>query len=247
MADHLPESGLLPRADPEAQVPWDRLTFGARGSWTEEEAYDPTTQAKEGSHVTGLLLNRQADAETRETFFHQAHRLETALAVQNESQWKLELHPRSQHLTLHWLRIRRGLTVIDQLQRERMRLIQRETKLEHHVLSGSWTLLVVLNDVRPGDIIESAYTILNRHPINEGWCETFFAVPLRTVVGRYRFRLLARAGRLHLRCRSSDDFPARAELGSLRRGIFSRSRVTLGQPDLRPARPCPFRCSPGPT
>ncbi len=181
-------------------------------AWADAEAsYDASFRGKAGGHVTQLLWSWQVDAESARTFASTARRLETAMAVQHESQWSLDLDARASRLTLHWLRIVRGDTRIDQLKRDRMRLLQRETQLEHHVIDGSWTLLLVLEDVRPGDVIEAAYTTEWRHPIRPDGCEVFFVVPPLIPVARYHLSVLSDPARSGLRWKSSPDAPALRE------------------------------------
>ena len=192
-------------------APWDRVAFAPPADWVAEETYDAGLPAKEGDHVTHLLWSRQMNAGAGRSFHCTARRLETSVAVQHLSQWRLELDPRTQRLTVHWLRLVRDGRRIDHLQRERMRLIQRESQLERLVIDGAWTLLAVLDDVRPGDILEAAYSYETRHPIRADGCEAFFVVPPHTVVGRYRFRVLSEPGRTGLAWRASADAPERRE------------------------------------
>jgi hypothetical protein len=141
------------------------VTFAAPEAWVTNEPYDAALAGKPGAHLTHLLWARQVDADVGRSFHSSAIRLETSVAVQNESQWRLTLDPRTQHLTLHWLRVVRNGQPTDHLKRDRMRMIQRETQLERLVINGTWTLLTVLDDVRSGDVIEAAYTYETRHPI----------------------------------------------------------------------------------
>ena len=193
-------------------APWDRVQIAPPPAWADAtETYDAGFRGKADAHVTQLLWSWQIDAGAGRTFSSTARRLETAMAVQHESQWSLDLDARASRLTLHWLRIVRGGARIDQLKRERMRLLQRETQLEHHVIDGSWTLLLVLEDVQPGDVIEAAYTSEWRHPIRPEGCEAFFVVPPRLSVGRYRLSVLSDAAREDLRWKASADAPALRE------------------------------------
>lgn len=201
-----PEDKALPSSTVE-DAPWSRITFDPVESWIEVGGYDTKVPAKEGGHVTLLLWERQVEVDASKTFHAVASRLETAAAVQNESQWKLSFQPRFQRLHLHWLRVIRGGQTLDGLRRDRMRLFQRETQLEQHVVSGSWTLLVVLDDVRPGDILEAGYSFDHFHPISHGWCENFFNVPPQVVVGRYRLTLTFNANRPGMRFLASEDAP----------------------------------------
>jgi hypothetical protein len=133
------------------------------------------------------------DAVSGASFNFTAVRLETSLAVQHESQWSLDLDARTQTVTVHWLRIVRGGVTINHLRRERMRVMQRETQLERLVLDGRWTLLAVMDDVRPGDIVEAAYTYETQDGIRPESREAFFAVPPQALVGRYRFTVFSAA------------------------------------------------------
>ncbi len=192
-------------------APWERVRIAPPEDWVEEERYDVSlAPAKEGPYVTQLLVARQVEAEKGVTFFANAARLETALAVQNESQWRLDLG-RHARVTLHWVRVVRDGVAHEQLKPERLRLLQRETQLERQVIDGSWTILLVLEDVRPGDVIESAYSCEAPHPIRPGACEVFFSVPATTRVGRYRLTVESAAARADLRWKASADAPPRRE------------------------------------
>lgn len=211
------------------------MAFGTPDSWVDEETYDDQVAAKDGAHSTYLLWSRQVDAEKGKSFHATAMRFETALSVQNESQWRLTLDPRFQKLTLHWLRLVRNNERTDALRRDRMRLIQRETQLEHHVINGSWTLLVILDDVRPGDIVESGYSYENWHPIGLGLSETYFAVPEQFVVGRYRLSVLFDLTRPSMDWKAASNAPVRNEAAlenGRKKWSWEGSQTTLGDPEI---------------
>lgn len=224
------------------QPPWERIDFAAPAGWVEpDHAYDPGVRAKDGAHVSHLLWSWQVNAEAGKTFYATARRLETALAVQHESQWSLDIDARASRLTLHWLRIVRGDTTIDQLKRERMRLLQRETQLERHVIDGSWTLLLVLEDVRPGDVIEAAYTTEWRHPVRPEGCEVFYVVPPQATVGRHRLVVTSETARGDLRWKASPDAPALREdttVEGRRRWSWEGAQPTPREPE--PNQPSTF-------
>jgi transglutaminase-like putative cysteine protease len=217
------------------ETPWTRVTFSPPGDWVEPDPYDPTLRGKDGDHVTLLLLARQTRAGSNQTFFASATRFETSVAVQRESQWSVELNPLSQRLTLHWLRVLRNGQTIDHLHRDRMRLIQRESGLEQLVIDGAWTLLMVLDDVRPGDVLETGYTYENIHPIRKTACELFFALPPHVVVGCYRLRATLDPAGPGLAFLASADAPERREetspSGGLIRWVWEGSQTTLRAPE----------------
>lgn len=203
------EAPKINQADPSP--PWSRISFGAPWPWVTETEFDRALPAKEGWHQTHLLWERQVDAEAETSFHRTAVRLETPLAVQHQSQWRLNLDPRIHHLTLHWLRVMRDGRAIDHLDRTRMRLIQRETQLDHLVIDGQWTLLVVLDDVRPGDVLEAAYSFTGRHPVRLEGCELFFAVPPNVVAGCFRLQVNFNTQRPGMKRLASADAPSHRE------------------------------------
>lgn len=215
-------------------APWSKVSFAPPEPWVEEDGYDTTVRGKEGDHLTHLLWARQLRAGTGQSFHSTAIRLETSLAVQHQSQWSVQLDPRTQTLTVHWLRVVRDGRRIDHLQRERMRLIQRETQLERLIIDGIWTLIAVLDDVRPGDVLEAAFTYETTHPIRPKATEAFFIVPPQMTVGCYRLGVVSDASTAALTWKASSDAPQRREdilPDGRRRWIWEGSQLTPREPE----------------
>src|SRR5208283_3402640 len=130
----------------------ERISIGPVPAWVVSCPFDANFKAKGASKVTHLLHSRQIQAGNRQTHYHLAMRLETMQAVQRQSQWQLQFEPRTQLVTLHWIKIRRGNQEFDHTNLGKIRLLQREEGLERFVIHGWCTLLLLLEDVRPGDI-----------------------------------------------------------------------------------------------
>lgn len=112
-----------------------------------------------------LLLNDlQINALTRETFQHQARQLLTSGGVQNGSQLSIDFDPSRQSLVLHWVKIWRGTNAFNKLDLEKVKVIQPERDLSRYLFTGEKTALLLLDDVRKGDIVEYACTILGANP-----------------------------------------------------------------------------------
>lgn len=201
----------IPEFTEGASAPWSRISFGPPAETLDIVPADPAVPARDGDHITYFRWERQVDLQANTSFHATTIRLETAVAVQHQSQWRVDLDPRRHRLIVHWLRIKRGAEEFDHLRRERMRLIQRETQLEHLVIDGQWTLLVVLDDVRIGDVVEAAYSFVGGDPIRPGGCEIFFGVPSLVVVGSYRLKVQFDEGQTPLTWLASADAPARLE------------------------------------
>ena len=141
----------LPAGDETLTTARDRVQLGPVPAWVMPCPFEVNLPAEPGDPITYLLINRQIHADLRQECVHTVLRLETMQAVQHESQWRLQFEPRTQSVTLHWIRTRRDDEVIEHANLERFRLLQREEGLEGFVIDGLFTLLLVLEDVRPGD------------------------------------------------------------------------------------------------
>jgi hypothetical protein len=167
----------------------DRVLTGPAPSWVIKTSFDHQFKSDHEAPVTYLLWDTQIHAERRETFTHFAVRLETMEAVQHQSQWRLQFEPKTQLIVLHSLKIRRGDVEIDQLNLQKAHFLQREEGLERFVIHGWFTFLMILEDVRPGDILDYSYTIENHPRLLPEHSGYFFSLPQGLSVGKYHFSL----------------------------------------------------------
>lgn len=165
----------------------NRVRNGPFPDWVSSCAFDESFKDFNGAQITYLLIDNQIHAERHELFVHQVIRLETMEAVQHWSQWKFQFEPKRQLITLHSLKIKRGWNEIDQSNLEKAHFLQREEGLEHFVIHGWFTLLMILEDVRPGDILDFAYTIESSSELFPEQGASFFTLPQGMSVGKYRF------------------------------------------------------------
>jgi|GEM_PF-717116 len=162
-----------------------RLKFGPAPSWTRPCPLRPDFKAKQLGHQTHLLVDRQYNAETRETFLHDAIRLETLQGVHRRSQWRVDFDPATQLVTIHSVAVRRGNGVVEQGTAERFHLVNLEAGGDVDVegIAG----LTLLEDVRPGDILEWSYTIEEHSPVLAEHAMAMFTAPPSAPVGLLHF------------------------------------------------------------
>lgn len=173
----------------------DRVRSAPPPDWASLCAYDPNLKRDGEAPVTFLLYDTQINAERHEIYVHQVIRLETAQAVQHWSQWRLQFEPKTQLVTLHSLKVRRGATDIDQSNLQRAHFLQREEGLDRFIIHGWFTLLMILEDVRPGDILEFSYTIESQTRLFPNQGGYFFTLPQVSLIGKYRFAVQSRVQR----------------------------------------------------
>jgi hypothetical protein len=164
-----------------------RIRIGPAPDWTVPCSFRLDFKPKQPGHVTHLLSCQQIHAEERQTYVHTAIRLETTQALQNEAQGRIAFEPRTQNFILHWLKIYRGETVLDRTALENLRCVQKET--DGFVAPSRLTLVLWLEGVRPGDVVELCYTLEEESPLLDEDCGCFFALPEGSPLGKLYFSL----------------------------------------------------------
>jgi transglutaminase-like putative cysteine protease len=91
---------------------------------------------------------------------------------------------------IHYIRIRRGSQTLDALNPQEIKVIQKESELDQQLYNGTLSAIVFVNDVRVGDIIEYAYSVIGLNPIFQGSYSTTFYLAFSEPVALLRFRLL---------------------------------------------------------
>jgi hypothetical protein len=112
-----------------------------------------------GAQTDLLLRDVQVNQKTGENFQHEARQLLTGQGVQSGSQLSIEFDPTCQSLVLHWVKLWRGTNSFNRLDLDRVKVIQPESSLDDYLFTGRKTALLLLDDVRPGDIIDYGCTI----------------------------------------------------------------------------------------
>jgi transglutaminase-like putative cysteine protease len=138
-----------------------------------------------------LLVDRQwsmLDGRLQ-SYAHFATKALSASGVEEVSGISIDFDPLYESLTLHKLSVWRNGVETDRLPRSRIDLIQREKELEYRLYDGTRTLNAILEDVRPGDIVEYSYTIDGANPIFDGHFTRRLNVQWATPVGRLHYRL----------------------------------------------------------
>src|SRR2546430_8651801 len=111
--------------------------------------------------VAGILTDHQVRVEgaTVDEYFGRVRKVVTAAGVQNASELSIDFDPSYQRLVLHDIALVRGAARINQLDRRDVRVIEKEPESDSKIFDGQLTALVFLKDVRPGDVIDYAFSL----------------------------------------------------------------------------------------
>ncbi|TCZ74924.1 DUF3857 domain-containing transglutaminase family protein [Flaviaesturariibacter aridisoli] len=187
-----------------------RVTTGPAPAWVTRHELNYRASGLEdgaGDGYIDLDFEKQVSLSEQTVFIRTAKRVLSEAGVQNASEVSVDYDPGYEQLVLHTVQLRRGDRIIDKLQPARFELMRQERERDEHLYNGSLTALLLLDDVRQGDVIEYSYSIRGFNPVFGGrYAEQFdtrFSVPIYHVY----YKLLAPAGR-HLVLRNRGEGPA---------------------------------------
>lgn len=167
----------------------ERVCVGPVPSWAITSEFDPKLPVQPGDQWTQLLTSVQIHAELRQEHVHAAVRLEAMQAVTHISQWRLRFDPQTESVVVHWMRIRRGEEQFDYTQIDRFQLLQREESLESLAVDGRFTLLLILEDVRVGDFLETCFTVERTPRLLPEHSSALFQLRSGVAIGKFYFSM----------------------------------------------------------
>jgi hypothetical protein len=137
-----------------------------------------------------LVLDQQVRLASGESYHHHVYQIVSDAGRQNGAQVYFYFDPSYQTLVLHHLKLVRGPTVSDRLDPEKIQVIQQERELDRQLYNGQRSALVILDDVRIGDVIDVAYTLQGENPVFAGKFIDASALEWGVPVRDLRYRLL---------------------------------------------------------
>lgn len=158
------------------------------------------TDARFGMYA--LLTDHQirvSDSGTSE-YFRRVRKVVSPSGVQHASELSFDFDPTYQRLAFHEVAVIRNGVRMEQLRPAEIRVIDKEQEADDRIYDGLLSAVVFLKDVRPGDVLEYAWSLDGANPILNGKyadeLELTSSIPTRLL----RHRLLWPAARtLHHR------------------------------------------------
>jgi lipoprotein NlpI len=139
------------------------------------EVAKSSPQLGRGLHVlvadTQFWVANQIDSKPsskHDVLIHRATKILDSSMLGRLGQYPIEFVPEYQKLSIHRISVIRNQQVQDRLEKTQMRVLQREAGLEQGVYSGASTAVLLIDDLRVGDILEVAYSIQGQNPVFAG-------------------------------------------------------------------------------
>jgi len=149
-----------------------------------------TPAVREGGGFYYLLIDRQDNLAQKESFVHCAYTFLTTEGVQEMADFSVDFDPSYQTLAFHELVIHRGGKVINKLQARDLRTIQREQSMDRYLYDGTLSVVLNIQDVRVGDVLEYSFTRKGFNPVFNGHYSDWIYFDLRVAYAKLYRRLL---------------------------------------------------------
>lgn len=137
--------------------------------WVESVEPNGSSFARDGAlgGVALLVLDmqRMISEDSDWSYIHTVEEITNEAGVAAVGELTFEFSPPHERLVLHRVEIHRGGTVLSRLSPGAVQVLQRERSLEERLYDGSQTAVIVLPDVRVGDVIVREYSIVGRNPV----------------------------------------------------------------------------------
>jgi transglutaminase-like putative cysteine protease len=137
-----------------------------------------------------LLQERQFNVPAGETLHHSVRQILTTAGVQKGATLTIDFNPAYQSLTWHWARIWRGAEHLERLDTNEVRIVQPERDVDQYILDGRKSAILVLDDVRVGDIIDYSYSLTGTNPVFGAHFSTDVPVQVEQPADRLLTRVL---------------------------------------------------------
>ncbi len=148
-----------------------------------------------GQDFRWLLSDRQINPAVDEVFFHETRQAINAAGADACAHISVNFDPSCQSLTLHWVRVWRGLKKIERLDPARVHVGALGADVPESLLYPGKVAYLVLDDVKPGDIVDYACSIEGSNPMLAGKFAAAVPLQFQQPVGLAVTRLVWPAGR----------------------------------------------------
>lgn len=153
--------------------------------------YSKTTldaEAEDG--YADMNYEQQVSLEQQAVYYKKAIHILSEAGVQNQSQVSVDFDPSYQTLVFHSIKLIRGNETIDQLKLENIKTVQQEKELNKFIYNGALTAVLILEDIRKGDIIEYSYTLKGFNPIFKNKYAAVYTTQYGVPVYRIFYKLI---------------------------------------------------------
>ncbi len=183
--------GLLAGIGIDRSGAGENVVYGPPPAWVEEAPATTTTAVtKHASGLVYLLSDYQTDVAREEAYQRNTIKVLAENGLSACGELRLSFEPTYQTLTLHFVRILRDGQELSRLDPAKVKVFRRERNAEAGLYDGRLTALVIVEDLRVGDVLDYAFTVQGRNPVFHGLYADSWWLQGYSPMDRMRVRLL---------------------------------------------------------
>lgn len=161
-----------------------------RPAWVVDVEPGPVLGPESGG-LRRLLFDQQSLQSTvGHTYVRTLNRITQEVGLTASSQVVLSFDPASEELLIHAVSVHRNGETLDRLSADGVRIVQRETNLEAQVVDGRKSAVLFVSDLRVGDALEVAYSVVGADPTLDGHLAMRIMLGGSEPIGRVHQRLI---------------------------------------------------------
>ena len=159
------------------------------------------------------LYDLQSNLNCNTEYTHYIRDIANESGVQNGSEVSVTFAPEFQQVVFHRISILRNGTTIDRLQTDNIRVVQEETDADEFQYNGLKRAFLTLKDIRKGDRIDVAYSVIGFNPVFGNHYSDDFSFSTSTAVCNY-YQTIITNRPLYLQTINNAPAPAQQRQGN---------------------------------
>lgn len=137
----------------------------------------------------------QVSLADQSEYVRRSKKIISSAGVQNAAQVSISFDPSYQQLFFNTISIIRGAEILNKLKMSDIKIVHQEDNLNNFIYNGTLDALLILEDVRQGDVIEYSYTLKGFNPIFNNKYSAEFGLQYSIPIYDIYYRLIVPAGR----------------------------------------------------
>jgi hypothetical protein len=174
------------------------LTQGREPAWVRIGSFDPAATAPAKKMEEGyyyLLVDKQTNVATKQSYIRYVRKIVTDAGVQSCTNISIDFNRSYENVIVHSVNIIRDGQTINRLDMAKFKVIDNQRQLANNQYNDELTTVLVLEDIRVGDILDMSYTEVGESPIFDNKFYEYLSLGYSIPVARIYASLIVPDGR----------------------------------------------------
>ncbi|MEO8768804.1 MAG: DUF3857 domain-containing protein [Ferruginibacter sp.] len=146
----------------------NKPTVAKEPAWITKNVIDYNATSLDKHATDGYMdisYEKQVNLAEQSRYYRLSKKIVSQAGIQNGSEISIPFDPTYEKLSFHSIHIIRKGEILDRLQLSKIKILHQEEELTNFIYNGNLNAVLILEDVRKGDIIEYSYTRKGFNPI----------------------------------------------------------------------------------